>query len=344
MKIKSRITLMLGISVLALSVSGCQKNTVDEEEDAVEAQTDDEETVGTRTDETGTETAETRTDEEDAAEAQEASAPENAEQERMELSRDTFYEAASKWHDLPDEDINVMFQKVRDSGILDMENRYLTGAAINDYDANGITDMIVCLYEEKEDAEPYSDGCLYLFMNDDTPYYIYDDFCCYCFGAIFGDFGADIDNDGNTEIVFCVQGTGCGGAGDCQKFVLKYRDGRIERMELPNDFIDDAYDCGLTVQIEKDTQKGSYSAYCPYLDDTIVFDAEENEEDWDGGNCRGYFLLDTMEYDGRQLLVGYEYLYAGYIANGAGTAVFVFDWDENGKAYVRNWKIQTGNE
>lgn len=266
------------------------------------------------------------------------------EEDRLVLSESRFYEVAAAYNNLSDTDAAKLYQKITDSKILEKENVRLTGAVINDYDANGKTDMIVCLYEDTEDSDSYADGCLYLFMNDDeTPYPIYDDFCCYSFGSIFGDFGADIDGDGNTEIVFCVQGTGCGGAGDSQKFMVKYQDKTIERMELPTDFTDtdSDYDIGLFVDVERDNENNVYKISCPYLNDTILMDIPKDDEDWGGGaNCRGYHTLALLEQDGRQYLAGYEYLYAGSIADGVGNAVFLFDWDEDGSIYVSDWHVE----
>jgi len=265
-------------------------------------------------------------------------------EERLGLSESKFLEMAETQYDLSETEAKAMYQKIEDSKILDKENICITGAVLNDYDGNGKTDMLVCLYEDKENADIYTDGCLYLFMNDDKePYYIYDDFCCYGFGEIFGDFGADIDHDGNTEIVFCVQGTGCGGTGDCQKFVLKYKDNKIIRMELPNDFPPDCdYDSGLCVNVERDSENGVYKVSCPYLDETVLVNiAEDDKEDQGGGeNSRGYYMFEMLERGGKQLFAGYEYLYAGCIANGIGSAVFLFDWDENGKVFVSDWYVE----
>lgn len=267
--------------------------------------------------------------------------------ERLVLSENCFRELASDDYHLSEDEQDTLYQKITDSKILEKENMRLTGVSFNDYDKNGKTDMLVCLYEDTEDSDGYADGCLYLFMNDDeSPYSIYDDFCCYSFGSIFGDFGEDIDGDGNTEIVFCVQGTGCGGAGDCQKFMVKYKDKAIKRMELPTDFLDEEYDydIGLSVDVERDNENNVYRISCPYLNDTILMDIPEDDEDWGGGsNCRGYYLLTMTEHEGRQLLAGYEYLYAGAIADGIGNAVFLFDWDENGRNYVCDWYIEDWN-
>ncbi len=315
-QMKSKIVLTLCISMLILSTAACQnkKDTVDV------ASTEPITTISFAT-ETATE-------------------PE----ERSFLSESRFHEMAAAFYNLSDTDAGELYQKITDSKILEKENTCLTGAVINDYDQNGKNDMIVCLYEDTEDSDSYADGCLYLFMNDDeTPYPIYDDFCCYSFGSIFGDFGADIDGDGNTEIVFCVQGTGCGGAGDSQKFMVKYKDETIERMEIPTDFTDtdSDYDVGLFVDVERDNENNVYKISCPYLNDTILMEIAEDDEDWGGGaNCRGYHTLALLEQDGRQYLAGYEYLYAGSIADGIGNAVFLFDWDEDGKIYVSDWYVE----
>lgn len=314
---KSKLVYLPAIISLMLAAAGCAENIQTAEVDTVESAVAD----SSITDSSITESVETESGEEQTAE--------------------NFYEQA-EGYGLSETQARKLWQSIEKDGVLEREYMCITGMVSNDYDANGITDMLVCLYEDKDGADTYQDGCLYLFMNDEEPYYIYDDFCCYAFGGIYGDFGADIDNDGYTEIGFCVQGTGCGGAGDCQKLVFKYKDGGLERMELPNDF-DYDYDCGLTVQIDKDVTKGTYSAYCPYLEDTIVFDTEQNEDDWGGENSRGYYSPAIVEIDGRELFTVREYLYAGCIANWVGDAVFVLDWDENGKAYVRDWYIEAWN-
>lgn len=315
---KSKIALTLCIGTLALSTAACQNKT-----NTASPATDTDEPVTIIPFNTE---------------------PSSETQDRLVLSENRFYETATTHYNLSEAEAKTMYQKITDSKILEKENTRLTGAVLNDYDGNGKTDMIVCLYQDTENANSYADGCLYLFMNDDeTPYSIYDDFCCYSFGAIFGDFGADIDHDGITEVVFCVQGTGCGGAGDCQKFVIKYKDKAIERMELPTDFTDaDAdYDIGLFVDVGRDNENNVYRIFCPYLNDTILMEIPKDDEDWGGGsNCRGFHTLTQLERDGRQYLAGYEYLYAGAIADGVGNAVFLFDWDENGTVYVSDWYVE----
>lgn len=325
---KFRVKFIFCIGVLAVLSAGCGKNADGDNTDRIENSAETEEL-----EETDISIPCDADEEKKEAEKEEA--------ERTEAFREKFYELASAYSDMSEEDADAMYRKIEDSKIPDETDMCLTGAAINDYDRNGEKDMILCLYEGKEDGDGYADGCLYLFMNDDAPCCIYDDFCYYRGGGIFGDFGADIDHDGNKEIIFCVQGADVEDTGDCRKFVIKYRDNEIERMELPNDF-SEGYDCGLNVEIEKDAESGNYIIYCPYLDDRIVLETEESGEDsWDSGvNSRGYYALTMTKYEDRQLLTGYEHLYLGANSDELGEAAFVFDWDENGKVFVTDWYVE----
>lgn len=282
---KFRFTFMLCMAALAILAAGCGTAG-----DRMESGAGIQENVRTE------EPVETV----DTLEEAETETDVSASTDVKEAFREKFYGLASDSSDMTETDISAMYRKIEDSKIPETTAMSLTGAAFGDYDRNGVMDMILCLYEDKEDSDGYADGCLYLFMNDDAPFYIYDDFCCYWGGYIFGDFGADIDDDGSTEIVFCVQGTGNGGAGDCQKFVFKYGDNEIERMTLPSDLTEE-YDSGLNVEIKRDAESGNYNIYCPYLDESIVLETAEATEDYrDGGaNCRGYCILEREEQDGR---------------------------------------------
>lgn len=237
------------------------------------------------------------------------------------------------------EEMDVLYQRFLDSGLMEREEMRLTGVAAGDYDGNGCTDMVVCLFPLEEDADYYSDGCLYLFMNEDEPCRIYEEFCCYRFGAMLDVFGADVDGDGKTEIVIPIQGTGVGGPGDTSKIVVKYLDPGIRRMELPSNLEED-YDQGIEVAVKGDPKKGVYIAYCAEFDEEIEFSAGREVDDMRGGNCRGYCILRMGEYEGEEVLLGYEYLYVGSIVECVGNAVFVIKWDEEGNPYVRDWYVE----
>lgn len=240
------------------------------------------------------------------------------------------------------EEMDVLWQRFLDSGVMEREEMCLTGMIAGDYDGNGCTDMVVCLYSMEEYADTYRDGCLYLFMNEDEPCRIYEEFCCYGFGMFNDTFGADIDGDGKTEVIISIQGTGNGGAGDTCETIVKYLNPGIQQMELPSDLEED-YDRGIKVTVKADPKKGVYIAYCAEFDEEIEFSASrevDGQRDQTGGNCRGYAVLKMGEYQGEEVLLGYEYLFAGAIVEGVGDAVFVIKWDEEGNPYVSDWYVE----
>lgn len=256
-------------------------------------------------------------------------------EEILQQCREIFFRDA-EYKGLSGEEADILYRRLLDSRVLEREEMRITGMAAGDYDGNGCTDMVVCLYSLDEDADDYRDGCLYLFMNEDEPSYIYEEFCCYWGGMIVNDFGADIDRDGKTEVIILVQGTGNGGPGDSCKFVVKYENTGIKKIELPDNMADD---CGIEVTVEGNPKKGVYTAYCAELDEEIEFSADRAVDDMRGGNCRGYYDLKVGEYQGKEVLLGYEYLYVGGIVEYVGAAVFVIGWDESGNSYIRDWYI-----
>lgn len=256
-------------------------------------------------------------------------------EEILQQCREAFLREAEN-EDLSMEEMDALYQRLLDSGVMEYEEMKVTDMAAGDYDGNGCTDMLVCLYSLAEGADDYRDGCLYLFMNEDEPCRIYEKSCCYGYGYIADNFGADIDGDGKTEVIILVQGTGNGGPGDSCKFVVKYENPGIQQMNLPDNMTDD---CGIEVTVEGKPEKKIYTAYCAELDQTIEFSANRAVDDMRGGNCRGYYSLKTGEYQGEEVLLGYEYLYAGGIADYVGDAVFVIGWDESGNSYIRDWYV-----
>ncbi|MDE6642337.1 MAG: ABC transporter substrate-binding protein [Acetatifactor sp.] len=255
-------------------------------------------------------------------------------EEILQQCREDFFHDA-EYEGLSEEETDILYQRLLDSRVMEQEEMRITGMAAGDYDGNGCTDMVVCLYSLAEDADNYRDGCLYLFMNKDEPCRIYEKSCCYWGGMLVHDFGADIDRDGKTEVIIEVQGTGNGGWGDICGFVVKYENPGIQIMRLPNNMSD--Y-CGIEVTVEGNPNKGVYTAYCSELDEEIEFSADRAVDDMRGGNCRGY-SLELGEYRGEEVLLGYEYLYAGGIMEYVGAAVFVIGWDESGSSYIRDWYI-----
>ncbi|MDE7267341.1 MAG: hypothetical protein K2N89_07750, partial [Lachnospiraceae bacterium] len=130
---KSKIALILCVGVLVISAAGCANNTnyVNQTEPASEIE---EPVTVIPFDSETTEISE----------------------EHFGLSENKFCEMATTNYNLSEKEAKAMYQKVVDSKILEKEDMRLTGAVLNDYDGNGKTDMIVCLYEDKENADSYA--------------------------------------------------------------------------------------------------------------------------------------------------------------------------------------------
>ena len=265
-----------------------------------------------------------------------------SENETLAASRELFYEKADK-QGVDHESAKTYFQTLLDDDIFQDGAMKLTGLVIEDMDDNGHKDMLVMVLDSEE--EPfYGSGCLWIYMNDDEPYCFAEEDCSYY--GWFDTFHADIDNDKNVEIVFSAQGTGCGAVGDSYKAIFKYKDHKIERMKFPSDF-DYDYDLGLNVIVTQKPEENSYSAYCPFIDEIISFQALNTMEPPDntrtvGGNVRGFFDLQCVEYEGKNALQASEYLNGeGGTVHCVATAQFLIVWDDNGEACVAKWWLIT---
>jgi len=285
---------------------------------------------------------ETEKETERAAENREET--ENVEEKNAEL----FYQKAED-QGVDRESAEAYFKILLADDIFQNGMMMLTGLVIDDMDGNGQKDMLVMVLDAEE-RPFYGSGCLWFYMNDDVPYCFDNEDCSYC--GWFYAFWADVDNDENVEIIFSAQGSGVGAAGDSYKAVFKYKDHGIERMELPSDFEED-YDCGFKVTVRQEPQENSYSAYCSYLDETIPFQAVNVDiEGWEppdtirevGGNVRGFFDLQCVEYEGKNALQVSEYLCGeGGIVHGVATAHFLIVW-EDGKADVVKWWVESDED
>ena len=264
-----------------------------------------------------------------------------SEKETIAASRELFYEKTDK-QGIDRASAETYFQTLLDDDIFQDGAMELTGLKIEDMDGNGQMDMLVMVLDSEEKPF-YGSGCLWIYMNEDEPYCFAEEDCSYY--GWFDAFHADIDNDENVEIIFSAQGTGCGAVGDSYKAIFKYKDQKVERMELPSDFNED-YDRGLKVIVTQKPEENSYSAYCPYFDEIISFQALNSMDSpysthIVGGNVRGFFDLQCVEYEGQNALQASEYLNGeGGIVHCVATAQFLIVWDENGEASVAKWWIE----
>lgn len=295
---------------------------------------------GNEPDDNESEDNDSENDESENNSAEDESENNFSEEVSEDVNKKLFYEKADS-QGVDRESAQKYFQTLLDDDIFQDGAMELTGLIIEDIDENGQRDMLVMVLDS-EQKPFYGSGCLWIYMNEDEPYCFAEEDCSYY--GWFDAFHADIDNDKNVEIVFSAQGTGCGAVGDSYKAIFKYKDHKVERMELPSDFNED-YDRGLSVIVTQKPEENSYSAYCPYFDEIISFQALNSIDSpysthIVGGNVRGFFDLQCVEYEGQNALQASEYLNGeGGIVHCVATAQFLIVWDENGKASVAKWWI-----
>ena len=97
----------------------------------------------------------------------------------------------------------------------------------------------------------------------------------------------------------------------------------------------------------------TYTAYCPYLDESITLNAcnfwegdyrvewLERYPEGGGSNIRGYCDLQIITWKGRDALQVMEYLSGeGGNAHRVGYAYFILIWDEQGNGSVADWWVE----
>lgn len=231
------------------------------------------------------------------------------------------------------------YERLCEDNVLRDGTAELTCLLIEDLDGNGQKDMIAMVQEGERCL--YGEGCIYFYMNEDPPYCFRDDDYPFLFELDVGT--GDFDDDGNTEIVFESRGTGNGAAGDWHLRILKYKDHSMEKMDFPSESCE-GDDREIHIKVTQEMQANTYSAYCPYLDETITFEAENifepNQARVVGGNARGYYNICGMEYEGRDALVVSEYLCGeGGNVHCVGEAKFMILWEKDGSGRIVKWWI-----
>lgn len=195
---------------------------------------------------------------------------------------------------------------------------------------------------------------IYIYMNDDEVYaYPIYSVNGWSIDILTGDF----DADERTELALLVDTGGNGGSGSYAKALLKYTGDFLQEMKLPGDFTEEERrwgDMGYNLNVSYAEGEGKYKVEFPALSDSIIVQSEYFKTStgkyfYDrhpvgevvGGECRGYFLFELVERDGREYLAAKEYTYKeGGINDGLGEATFLFDWDENGEGYVKEWMFE----
>ena len=269
--------------------------------------------------------------------------------EKEQRQIEKFYRIAEEGCGLSHEEAQRWFDIITEDDILDGGAGEIRDLLFDDIDGNGVTDMVI-MVQETEMKYMYGTGAIYFYMNEEDPYCFTDEEVpffnwniCY----------ADLNGDGNVEIAIALMGTGNGGSGDWYQVMFSYTESEMERMEFPSDFDDDEYEVGLYVDVIIEPEPDTYTAYCPYLDESITFQACNTREGEAqiayladapkdvGGNLRGYCDLQVVSWQGRDALRVGEYLYGeGGNAHGVGWVYFILVWDDQGNGSVADWWVE----
>lgn len=275
---------------------------------------------------------------------QDAADGDEAPQEKADYARqneERFYEG-TEILGLDHAEAEVYYQKLCEDNVFQDQTVPLVAFNIEDIDQNGQPDMVVMIrdYEYSD----YGEGCMYFYMNEDEAYCFRDEGFPFFWG--FNTISGDFDCDGYMEIAFESLGMGVGAVGDWHTRILKYKNHTMEPMDFPSDA--EEYEDnmpGVHIVITQEAQANTYSAYCAYLDETIVFESEncfEPDGRYEcGRNARGYFDLRNAEYEGKDALEVSEYLYGeGGVVHGVGAAKFLIIWDSDGEGRIVKWWIE----
>ncbi len=262
-------------------------------------------------------------------------------EELMKKNEDRFFRMAGD-AGLNETEATDYYKKLCEDNVFQDGIMKLVDLYIDDVDENGQKDM-VAMVQNPEDEFRYGTGYIYFYINEDEPYCFEDE--QYPFYSGISIISGDFDRDGNIEIGFESRGTGNGGTGDWHLRLLKYKDHSMERMDFPSDSYEDD-ERRIDIQVIQELQENTYSAYCPHLDETILFEAENKVEPGErrivGGNSRGFLNLERVEYEGRQGIQVSEYLYGeGGPSHGLAWAKFIIVWEKDKSSRIVQWWIET---
>ncbi|MDE6203727.1 MAG: VCBS repeat-containing protein [Lachnospiraceae bacterium] len=274
-------------------------------------------------------------------------------QERLNEKMQPFNENREKFYKIgrnnriPDSELEEYFCRLWMDNVFGDGEFQLVSYEAADVDQNGQKDLIVMVADE---FGLTGNGCIYVYFNDGAPYCFRGE-VTYGIGFYDECQAGDIDNDGNLELIIAIYNGGCGGAGGSEHIILKYKNNTFEEMDLSAD-MGEKYYWGLDVGTYFGDKENTYQAYCPYFDETIEFTADNAyyrpfesryANTGAGGNCRGFFGYRCVEYEGKNALQCYEYLYGeGGIAHSLGNACFLITWDGEGNSRAVRWWIDAG--
>lgn len=253
----------------------------------------------------------------------------------------------------------------RRTGMTEDFNRRINDWRIRDLDGNGQEDMIVTAGDGPADCP----GEIWLYLNeepvsvlkDETAYYEEDiGFSSFCVPPLM----ADLDNDGNLELLFGVFADGAAGTAGRVICLFRQKGNRWEECQTELPYYSDFWlESGIRVSVNTadnhtadnntgDTDTDSYEAYCPLLDERREFTAKSRSEYFGyndtgeqmrGGNVLGVYGFACVEYKGKNALQCREQLRwddSSVLGGVIGDAVFILAWDEDGVCRVADWWVE----
>ncbi len=266
-----------------------------------------------------------------AAEFTIANAGENKELD--EANEKKFYEKAESFG-IKKAEAESYFQMLCRDDVIQNGVMELRGLVIDDFDQNGQNDIAI-MVQVSEKKFLYGTGCIYFYMNGEKTYCFYEeDFPFFNnYAEEFYVSAADLDNDGNTEIVFGTCGTGTGP--DWHHRILKYRNSTMEKMgEIPAEY-------EIKVHVRKGENEDTYRAYCEYLDDEITVEAPNRKRDYSGGGGYEFYDVQCVAYGNGYALQATKNLHgSGGNPDCIGEAKFLIVWDEDGSSHVDKWWVE----
>lgn len=269
--------------------------------------------------------------------------------DNTQANAEKFYQVAEESYGLSYEQAQGWFDTVMEDDIFIGGLREISGLLFDDIDGNGETDMVIRV-QETGMKYMYGTGALYFYMNEEKTYCFEDEKFPY-FGDTYIRY-ADLNGDGSVEVVYETQGTGVGAVGDWHMAVFSCKGNTMERLEIPSD-LDVDYDVGIEINVIMEAEPDTYTAYCPYFDESITFQASNA---WEGDrqkeyleqapievgrNSRGYCFFQVVTWEDRNALQVGEYLSGeGGTMHWVGWAYFILVWDEQGNGSVADWWVE----
>lgn len=246
-------------------------------------------------------------------------------------------------------------------GMTVKEGDWISEICFGDFDQNGTADCFFALnrdvamdnivWERKTSLELWGSMNGESFWHKEFQYTDVD--CIIAVSVVAG----DVDHDSFTEMFLEGDTGSCGLDALVIGQMLQYREGKIVERELPSDagrvekttsgYRVLVYETNQTktcrAVLEQDGREVRFTItgsreYAPFLDEQMP-GWRDGKEPF-GGNGRGYVHFEIVTQDGKDYLLAKEYLdpWAGY--GQIGFACLLFDWDESGSAYVKDFYVE----